>query len=208
MTVNDVIDEIATETATDRTDAELLVNMKSALRQIAAFLSYRGFLTEGTITLSAAAQTASLSGLSSAFVCERALWYVKDGQRIPIDPPPSAQYFHSIYTTTGSGKPQYYLIQGTTLRVDKPADEALTIGFDYFKEISAVALGDTFLGDERVVQAAKHLCKAEYYGDYEEDEVKAARNKRDGMMILNELQGEYEDKEMSGYVEIKESDGL
>ena len=200
MTVQQIIDEIQAESVIDLADATLLNHFKSGLRYISSLIKDRVFLTEGTITLAANAQTASLGGLSSAFIKERHVWYVSDGARVPIPPPPSLSYFHDVYTTTGTGKPSYYRIYGTTFQVDKLADEAVTIGFDYFKEISAVALTDTFLGDERLIQAAKYACKAEYYSSYEEDEVKSATNERKCKEILMQLQGEYEGSEFGGYV--------
>lgn len=205
MTVQQIIDEIQAESVIDLADATLLNHFKSGLRYISSLIEDRVFLTEGTITLASGAQTASLGGLTSAFLKERHVWYVSDGSRIPIDPPPSLSYFHDVHTTTGTGKPSYYRIYGTTFQVDKKADEAITIGFDYFKEISAVALVDTFLGDERLIQAAKYACKAEYYGDYEEDEIKAARNERKCKEILMQLEGEYEANERGGYVDEKEN---
>lgn len=206
--VSAVLQEIIDESALDRTTTQMLPYLKTALRQMNAIIKDRVFLTEGTLTVAAAAQSASLSSLSSGFTRERAVWYVKDGKRIPIHQPPSAKYFHDIYTTTGSGKPEYYLIQGTTIKFEKPLDASVTVGIDYFKEISGIVLGDTFLGDERVIQAAKHLTKSEYYGDYEEDEAKAARNERKGMGILVQLQNDYDAQEMGGGVEIKEDDGF
>lgn len=208
MTINALIDEIQAESVIDLSDADMLNFMKSALRQIATIIDYRGFLTEGTLSVAASAQSASLGSLSLGFIKERSVWYVKDGARVPIDPPQSSQYFHAIYQSVGNGKPNYYLIQGTTITFDKPLDEALTIGINFFKEISSVVLGDTFLGDERVAQAAKHLCKAEYYGDYEEDETKANRNRDIGTALLMKIDEDYEEKEMGGNVEVREEDGL
>jgi len=204
MTVQQIIDEIQGESVIDLADATLLSHFKSGLRYISSLIEDRVFLTEGTITLVSGSQTASLSGLSSGFIRERAVWYVSSGSRVPIPKPPSIEYFHDIFTTTGSGKPSYYRIYGTTFQVDKLADETITIGFDYFKEISAVVLTDTFLGDERLIQAAKYACKAEYYGDYEEDEIKAARNEKKCKEILSQLQGDYEGQEMGCYVDEKE----
>src|SRR3990167_9847404 len=200
MTVQQIIDEIQAESVIDLADATLLNHFKSGLRYIASLIKDRVFLTEGTVSVAAAAQTASLGGLSSAFVRERHVWYVSSGSRISIIKAPSLAYFHDVYTTTASGKPSYYRIYGTTIQFDKPLDEAVTVGLDYFKEISAVALTDTFIGDERLIQAAKYACKAEYYGDYEEDETKAARNEKKCKEIIFQLQGDYEAAEMGEYV--------
>lgn len=199
MTVQTIIDEIQAESVIDLADATLLNHFKAGLRYISSLIEDRVFLTEGTITLASGAQTAALSGLTG-FMKERHVWYVSDGARAPIIKAPSLGYFHDVYTTTGTGKPAYYRIYAQTFQVDKKADEAVTIGFDYFKEISSVALTDTFLGDERLIQAAKYACKAEYYSSYEEDEIKAATNERKCKEILLQLQGDYEASEMGNYV--------
>ena len=199
MTVQQIIDEIQAESVIDLADATLLNHFKSGLRYISSLIEERIFLSESTLTLAINTQSIALTGLTG-FIKERSIWYVSDGARVPISRPPSTEYFHDIYTTTGVGKPSYYKIDGQTIRFDKLADSALTIGFDYFKEISSVALIDTFVGDERLIQAAKYACKAEYYGDYEEDEMKAARNEKKCKEILMMLQGDYEVAEHGGYV--------
>lgn len=201
LTVQEIIDEIQAESVIDLADATLLNHFKAGLRYISALVHDRVFLTEGTITLAANAQTASLGGLSSGFIAERVVWYVSEGSRIIIPKPPSLDYFHGIYTTVGTGAPAYYRIYGTTFQADKLADQAYTIGLDYFKEISAVALTDTFIGDERLIQAAKYACKSEYYSSYEEDEVKALRNENKCKEMISQIQGDYEAAEMGGYVD-------
>ncbi len=208
MLISAILQECIDESIIDLSTTSMLTYMKAALRQIATILKYRGFLTEGTLSVAAAAQSASLSSLTSGFLKERAVWFVSDGQRVPIHPPPSEKYFWNVYNTNGSGKPNYYLIEGTTIKFDQPLDAAVTIGIDFFKEISSVALSDTFLGDERVIQAAKHLTKAEYFYEYEEDEKKGGRNKQDGLGLLVKIGQDYEEAQMSGNVEIKDYDGV
>lgn len=208
MTINEAIQEIIDESVIDLTTTQMLPYFKGALRELVSLLKYRGFITEGTLTLSAGAQTASLGSLSSGFIMEREIWYVQDYSRVPIYRPQSLEYFERIYTTEAIGKPDYYIIQGTTIRFDKKSDVALTIGFDYFKEISAVTGSDTFLGDERIVQAVKHLCKSEFYGDYEEDEVKSTRHANKAAILIQKIQQDYEDKELAGDVVITEQDGI
>lgn len=207
MLVSAVIQECIDEGVMDLSTSSMLNYMKSALRQIATLLKYRGFRTEGTLSVAAAAQSASLSSLSSGFIREEAVWFVSDGQRVPIHRPPSLQYFWNVYNTNGSGKPNYYIIEGTTIKFDQPVDAAITVGLDFFKEISAVSLTDTFLGDERVVQASKHLCKAEYYFEYEEDDKKGERNKQDGLGIIVKVGQDIEEIEMAGNVEIRDCEG-
>ncbi len=208
MLISTILQECIDESIIDLSTTSMLTYGKSALRQIATILKYRGFLTEGTLSVASAAQSASLSSLSSGLIRERAVWFVSDGQRVPILPPPSPQYFWNVYNTNGGGDPNWYLIEGTTIKFDQPLGQARTIGIDFFKEISAVVLGDTFLGDERVVQAFKHLIKAEYYFEYEEDDKKGSRNKQDGLGLLIKIGQDIEEIEMGGNVEIKSCDGL
>lgn len=207
MLVSALLQECIDESVIDLSTASMLNYLKSALRQISTILKYRGFLTEGSWSVAAAAQSASLSSLTSGFIRERSVWYVSNGDRVRIDPPQSSKYFQDIRSTNGGGKPTYYLIEGTTISFDKPLDALTTIGIDYFKEISSVALSDTFLGDERLIQAAKHLAKAEYYLEYEEDESKGNRNKQDGLGLLIKIAEDYETQEQAGSVEITEVDG-
>lgn len=207
MLVSTLLQECIDESVIDLTTTQMLAYLKSALRQISTILKYRGFLTEGTLSVAALAQSAPLSSLSSGFIRERAVWYVQDGSRIPIDRPQSSEYFETVYTTLGGGRPTYYLIEGTTIKFDKPLSDALTIGIDFFKEISSVALSDTFLGDERVIQAAKHLTKAEYYFEYEENNDKGNRNKQDGLGLVMKIQEDYETQEMASEVEVTDFEG-
>ena len=207
MLVSAVLQEIIDESVLSLSTTSMLTYMKSALRQVSTILRYRGFKTTGTISVAALAQTASLLSLSSAFLEEIAVWYESSGTRVPIESPQSVEYFQDIYSTNGSGKPRYYDIQGTNLVFDQPVDEAITVGLEYFKEISAVALSDTFLGDERVIQAVKHMTLAHYYYEYEEDDKKGARNLQTGVGMLNKIQEDIDAHDMGGSVEISDTDG-
>jgi hypothetical protein len=73
---------------------------------------------------------------------------------------------------------------------------------DYFKEMTnAIALGDTFAGDEQLAEAAKCFCKSEYYTQYEEDLEKGEIYERKGKEIITRLDEEYTDHEFSGMIE-------
>lgn len=208
MLISAILQECLDESVIDLSTTNMLNYAKSALRQIATILKYRGFLTEGTLSVAAAAQSASLSSLSSGFIRERSVWFESNGQRVAINRPPSTQYFQNVYNSQGMGKPNYYIIEGTTIKFDQPLDQPVTVGIDYFKEISGVVLGDTFLGDERVIQAFKHLTKAEYYFEYEEDDKKGMRNKQDGLGLLIKIGNDIEEIEMGGMVELKDYEGV
>lgn len=207
MLVSAVLQEIIDEAILDLTTAQMLVYFKSGLRQMSTLLKYRGFLTTGELSVAAAAQSASLTTLTG-FIFERSVWYLSSGVRIPIVAPQSTQYFDSIRSTNGGGKPNYYKIVGTNIEFEIPLDEPVTVGLEYFKEISNVVLGDTFLGDERVVQAAKHMCLSRYYRLYEEDKQKSDDEKADGVTVLTIIEEDYEAADQAGNVECKELDGF
>lgn len=208
MLISAILQEIIDEGVIELTTAQMLTYGKTALRQIATLLEYRGFKTVGTLAVAANAQSASLSSLSDGFIKEENVAYVSSGQRVPIKPAQSTKYFWSIYNTqAGGGKPQYYLIEGTTIKFEIKLDEAVSIELDYFKEISNITLSDTFLGDERLIQTFKHLTKAEYYFEYEEETDKGNRNKQDGLGLLTMIQQDIDSKERGGEVEITDEEG-
>ena len=205
LLISEVITEIVTEVGGDTTDttfaATMLVFLKSGMRKFPTFIKDRLLLVEETLTLALSAQTLDLTTLSNGFLKENSVWYVgSNSNRLPITPPPTRDYFNRIYNTSGTGKPIYYVINGKTMQFDKKADEALTIGIQFFKEISNILTTDTFFGDERSLEACKHLCKQGYYLDYEEDDTKYLRHKSDAGDILLELESDYEDQEQAGHI--------
>ena len=141
LTIAQVLTEIIKEVGGDTTDTDfadiMLVFFKSGLRNVPTFIKDRLILVEETKTLTASAQSIDLSTLTNGFIKEENVWYVgSSGQRIPIIKPVTRQYFNSIYSISGVGKPSYYVINGKTMMFDKPADVATTIGLQFFKEIS------------------------------------------------------------------------
>lgn len=205
LTITQIITEIVTEVGGDTTDttfaATMLVFLKSGMRKFPAFVKDRLLLVQEELPLALNAQTLALTGTTKGFLKENHIWYTTaTGQRVPIIPPQSRDYFNQIYQTSSPGKPSYYIINGKTMQFDKKADEALTIGLEFFKEISDVTGSDTFFGDERTLEACKSLCKVGYYLDYEEDESKSARHERIASGIMLELESDYEDQEQAGHI--------
>ena len=204
MTIQQIIDEIITEIGGDADDSELdgkvLVCLKSGLRRIPAFIKDRLFLAQGSVSLTTGNYEVSLSAMSPGFVKERAIWYVgNNNMRVPIIPAPSKEFFHSIITINSTGKPSYYRIYGKTMQFNIKASSTLTIGLDYFKEVSSVVVGDTFFGNEQTVEAVKDYCKMIYYSDYEEDMEKSLNHDRMGKELIVELQREYEEQELGSH---------
>jgi len=205
LTISQIITEIVTEVGGDTSDsdfaASMLVFFKSGIRKVPIFARDRLILTQEEITLSASAQTLDLSTTTKGFIRENHVWYVGDnGVRVKISQPPSREYFNNLYNTNSTGKPTYYIINGKTMQFEKKADEDLTIGIEFFKELSDIATGDTFFGDERLVEACKGLCKHVYYRDYEEDSSKGREHQEEAREILFILEGEYEDQELAGHI--------
>lgn len=211
MLISAIITEIVLEVGGDSSDSTFSTNMltflKAGLRRIPAFIRDRVFITIDSVTLSSGSATASLSGLASGLVKERAVWYVGDNNaRIPIHRPPSINFFHENYNPSGSGAPQFYHIYGSTIEFDKKANQAYTIGLDYFKEVSSIVAGDTFIGNEQMLEAVKDFCKMVYYRGYEEDEAKASQFERTGKELIAQLQEEYEDQELGTHIEERSGD--
>lgn len=205
LTIEQVITEIVTEVGGDTTDttfaATMLVFLKSGMRKFPAFVRDRLLLVQEELTLAINTQEIDLTGLTEGFLKENYVWYTTTtGNRIPIIQPPSRSYFNDIYNTDSTGKPLYYIIIGKTMQFEKKADEAVTVGIEFFKEISDISTSDTFFGDERTLEACKSLCKQGYYLDYEEDSAKSDRHERNADKILFELESDYEDQELAGHI--------
>lgn len=205
LTITQIITEIITEVGGDTSDSDfaaiMLVCFKSGIRKVPIFARDRLILVQEDLTLAAAAQTLDLTTLTNGFIKENHLWYVgTNGIRVPIYKPPSREYFNNLYNTGSSGKPTYYIINGKTMQFEKKADESLTIGIEFFKELSDIETSDTFFGDERLLEACKGLCKHIYYRDYEEDSTKGKEHQIEARDILFVLEGEYEDQELAGHI--------
>lgn len=202
MTVQAILDEIIAEVVSDLTATQMLSYFKSGLRRMPAYISSRMFLAEGTVTLAQGAYTVSLSSLSPTMTKERAVWYVGDNNaRIPIVLPPSPGFFHDNFTPSGNGKPAFYRVYQNTMMFDKSADASTTIGLDYFKALSSIVLGDTFVGDELLIEAAKEFCKAKYYSEYEEDKVKASERRQEAFEIMEGIEADYQQQEHGSHVQ-------
>jgi len=207
MLVSAILTEIVAETVSDLSNADMLKYLISASRQVPTLIRERAFLASDTLTIAFGTSTGDLTDLSPAFVRERHVWWVdQDGHRQPIVKPPSTRYFHGIFSPGESGKPDYYRIYAQTIEIDRLANEALTVGFDYFAEISASMTVNTDLAiDDQMVEAFKFMTKAEYYGQYEEDERKSDKADKKGLRLITRLEEEYQDHEFGGLVEETET---
>jgi len=206
LTIDEVLNELISEVGGDTTDAafktKMLGFMKAGIRHIPVFMRSRLFLTLGTSTLSAGDFSIDLSALNPGFIKERAVWWVtSESKRELIWQPNSNRQFNDIFSPNASGNPRVYRIYNKTMEFNRKADKEYTIGIEYFKEVSAVAVDDTFFGDDSLLEAVKHFTKMVYFGDYEKDRQSKADHQRDGEKIIFELKADYEVQEMGGYVE-------
>lgn len=206
MIIQEVIDEMAQEVGGQTTDTDLeailFVAFKSGLRRVGTFLLSRTFFLQGSVTVASGAYEVSLSTLSG-FIQERAAWYLDSNNvRVPILPHRSVQDFHNSFSPNLYGKPARYLIYNKdVMQFDRRTDGTLTVGLDYQKSISSIALTDTFLGDEQLLEVAKAFGYERYYRNYEEDKQKADDNRDEGARLLLQLEGNYEAAETGGYIE-------
>ena len=207
MLVSAMLTEIVAETVSDLSNADMLKYLISAVRQVPTLIRERAFLASDTLTISSGTNEGDLTDLSPAFVRERHVWWVdQDGHRQPIVKPPSTRYFHGVFSPGEAGKPDYYRILAQTIEIDRSADEDITVGFDYFAEIATSMTVNTELAiDEQMVEAMKFMTKAEYYGQYEEDERKSEKAERKGLRLITRLEEEYQDHEFGGLVEETET---
>lgn len=210
MLISEIITEIITEVGGDTDDTELaallLTCFKAGRRRVPAFINDRSFLGRGTFTLAQGNYSALLSGLTG-FVRERAFWWQQtDLSRVPIIPPPSLGYFHTIIRPQTPGKPLYYNIYAGTIEFDKNADTALTIGADYFKEVSTIVVGDTFVGDESMVEISKDFGKAVYFRNHEEDITRANDYENSAGKMMREKEGDWEEQNQGARIEMTQGD--
>lgn len=205
--VSSILTEIVGEVVSDLSNADMLKYFISAARQVPTLIRERAFLATDTLTISAGNQTGDLTDLSPAFVRERHVWWVDaDGHRQPIVKPPSKRYYHGIFSPGEAGNPDYYGIYAQTIEIDRITVSDLTVGFDYFAEMTDGMTVNTSLAvDEQMVEAMKFMTKAEYYEQYEEDTRKSDKAEKKGLRLITRLEEEYQDHEFGGLVEETET---
>lgn len=117
-------DDLATKVADFITLAEADLHDRLLLRTME---------TEATLT---ATVNSAVVSLPTGYVSPKALWIVEDSERSLIDPstPEELPYY------SGSGRPQYWAIDGAYIRFDCPCDVAYSLPFRYIKTQS---LSDT-----------------------------------------------------------------
>ncbi len=203
MTIQDIRDEIVEETGGDSSDTTLLSTIltciKGAIRQLPTFVRTRTLTGIETVSLGASANSASLP---DAFIKERAI-YRKTSEGKPVELTPLSQANRLSENPDETGTIYHYWIIGKTIYFNRKSAASDTIYIDCFKnQVTATfALGDNFFGNANEVQTVKNLAKETYYGDYEEDEQKAARAASKAIAGLEAMEGDYLEKEMPSHVE-------
>ncbi len=204
MLISEIIAEIQLEVGGDSADTTLgtllLGFLKGALRMLPAAARDRTLVSIETATLSASGQSITLPTGFIKEVSDQSIWYVEDGHREIIQRY-QADDFRQIYSTGITGNPNYYRIYGKTMEFDVKSETARTIYLECFKEVSSVAAGDTFFGNDSVLSAVKALTKHIYYHDYEEDESRGRSELAIAKDLLEELDGTYMEEELGTHVE-------
>ena len=189
MLISAIITEIVQETGGDTSDTDLaaliLTCIKGALRRFPLFSRTRGIKTTSSISLTSGASSTSLP---SGFINEEKVYWLENGARRNIEDHPN---FSGIVNTQDTGVPAYYEIVGATIYFDRKADKDYTIYIEHFKEIDAVAAGDTWAFDSSTAEILKDGAKYTYYSDYTEDQNKGAEKLALFKAGLQELESKF-----------------
>lgn len=96
-------------------------------------LLLRTMETESTLTSTI---NSAVVSLPAGYVSPKAIWIIEDSERSPLSPstPEELPYY------SGTGKPQYWAIDGAYIRFDCPCDAVYSLPFRYIKTQS---LSDT-----------------------------------------------------------------
>lgn len=188
MLVSSIITELIRETGGDTDDSALstlwLSFLTAALRRLPEKVRARAISTSTTKTLSASSRTVDLP---TDYAYKKQLWRTTNTGRLPIAIVPDVVF--NKYYGTANGTPQFAHELDTTFEFNVPAAETLTIGIDYYKDISA-DLATTDDIERRFVEPAKDMAKAIYYTDYEEDKSGVGiLHATVGQDLLNEIEG-------------------
>ncbi len=203
MLISAIVTEAINEVGGDSTDSGLNTLMfnflKPALRRVPQFTRDRLLLAVNPVTI---ANNAYQTQVPSDFIKERELWYYSTDGNTKIE------IMKGSFRDVQSGSrlnnsvtfPTQYHIFGTTIEFDFKVSPAVTIYIDYFKDISNVALGDTFAGNSRWVELVKDILKMYYYEYQENAELYAAAEGRVKTGIV-ELDANYMEEEFGDSIE-------
>lgn len=204
MLISDIITEIMTDVGADLSDTvltgKMLTFLKGGLRMIPVKARSRLLTAVSSVSLAENGYSVAVPTGFRKEVSDQSLWYVEGGSREPI-----IKYqrddFTQIFNDTVLGPPKYFRIIGSTIEFDRRSEVARTIYVEHFKDISSVVAGDTFVGDDSLISAAKLLTKHIYFNDYEEDESRGKTALALAQDILQEIDSEYMENELGSHVE-------
>lgn len=170
MTVNELITEITDVTGdsdTSTTD-KILIFVKDALRRLPRFAKERSVINRTTLSLSADAQTVSISSLTDFFEVY-SMWIEVDGRREFIVKP-SKDAFNKIFSSNATGRPQLFRIisNANTIEFERKADQAYTITLEYFGVDSNVTTATTLIFRDDINLILKDLVWEQVRFDREE----------------------------------------
>jgi hypothetical protein len=204
MLISEIRDEIIQEVGGDTADTTLASLMlgfiKGGLRILVTKARSRVLVGISTMTLSSGSNTATAPTGFIKEVSDQSVWRVSQGDRISI-----LKYqrdnFQEIFSSESTGTPTYYRVYAKTFEFSRKADQDYTIYVEHFKEISDVAAGDTFVGNDTELAALKELAKKIYYFDYEEDKGRGETTMAIANDLLSEIDADYMEQELGSHVE-------
>lgn len=199
-TLEDIRDEIVVEVGEDSSDdtalAAIFSCIKGALRILSLKARARFLVTTSYVTLQAGDSEVTLP---DNFDREQYV-YRKSASGgkidIPVDKEGGIDFNSSQYGTLTKCR-----VIGKRLIFNNAAAEDTVIYVDHFKnDVSTAALSDTFIGQEKEIECVKHLAKATFYRDYEEESQKANEHVGLAADLLGEVDGDYQEHELPGHV--------
>lgn len=204
MLISEIRDEIIQEVGGDTADTTLASLMlgfiKGGLRILVTKARSRVLVGVSSMTLSSGSNTATAPTGFIKEVSDQSVWRVNDGERISI-----LRYqrdnFQEIFSSQSVGVPVYFRVYAKTFEFNRKADQNYTIYVEHFKEISDVAAGDTFVGNDTELAALKELAKKIYYFDYEEDKGRGETTMAIANDLLSEIDADYMEQELGSHVE-------
>jgi hypothetical protein len=105
-----------------------------------------------------------------------------------------------MYYRAESGAPQFVRRNGSTFEFEVTADQAYTIGQDYWKDISDGLVGTDTI-ERKLIEPVKSLAKFVYYTDYEEDSMgKGDKHYLDAYDLLDKIEGKEMEQEIGTHV--------
>ncbi len=204
MTVQSLINEIARKIvgSADNVDTDFtniaLDGIKSALRRIPRFARVNAVTQSTTKSLVVSAQSIDISDLTD-FVEMKVMYYIDSNKRKRIESK-ERDDFIDIYSTSSSGKPQYYSNKDDeTIEFDCPNDETRTLYLEYYGETSSITTSSSISLRDDIIEILKDGALA-YTWEHMEDKINADKSEARFMVGLDTLQDATARTQMPDYI--------